>query len=371
MTARYLTILALLIGVVAVVAFSAGSCSSETSPPESLASHAQAITGPTTVSGYGECTLPGCTDIARACHDIVATGCGALFAPAFYRTTDGRIVRLDGGVCPARLPADAGVDGGGDGAAECRTGSGSRPICTPDGFDFDYLVTACANAVGQELSEELHELRERSAELLGSPDAGRVLSDRGLFEFYASHMATCTRRAANCAERIDCTRHTFIPPRPPTTNPLPPDWNTPPPAPPDWQKPWKPNAGTVRWGSTPWQSGKLDVIPAVDSPSCVRCAIERCPTFAYRCFGAQGDPVECAGGDCCDSLRMCVNACGGYGDDATEMQFFSCMQLCSQSRPTATQELADLQNCAASACSGCEAFDNEVTGPTLDGGVQP
>jgi hypothetical protein len=271
----------------------------------------------TAVSGYGACTQPACADVARACDDIMRTGCGT---PYLYK--------FDGGLV-------------------------SPTTCTSD---FDFGVAACTVAVWAELTDILDAFKENEEE-----DAGPPLQP--VRSVLAAELANCTRRARNCDERLNCTRGTFIPPPPIFDAGVlapPPDAAGPAPIP--------PFVGGV--GSTsvstgaPWQDAgvpAIDLIPGVDSPSCASCAIERCPTFAYRCFSAESGGADCPAGDCCHSLRQCILECGGYSAQATMPQFVACLSQCSVGRPHSAQELADLQRCGTDTCAGCETYDQKPT----------
>lgn len=234
----------------------------------------------TTVSGYGGCTHPACADIARACDDIIRTGCGT---PYLY-----------------------GADGG----------LISTEKCTPD---FDRGLASCTVSTWAELTDLIEAFGDREDDAGSSPVPVRSV--------VAAELARCTRRATNCEQRIACAKGTFIPPPMlfDAGAPLapPPDAAGPPPTPPFIAGPGAPS---VTHGA-PWQDGGFpatDLIPGVDSPSCASCAIQRCPTFAYRCFSADYNSVDCPSGDCCHSLRKCILQCGGYSPQATMTQFVAC-----------------------------------------------
>jgi hypothetical protein len=38
-----------------------------------------ASVGPRSVTGYGACAEPACVDLARACDDVIRSGCGTVF----------------------------------------------------------------------------------------------------------------------------------------------------------------------------------------------------------------------------------------------------------------------------------------------------
>lgn len=311
-------------GLALFVVLAAGRCTSRSTGQSHVAVTSAAVTnGPTgpvtvtSVSGYANCTEPACADVARACDDIIRSGCGAPF-----------LTLPDGGVFAAQS-------------------------CTSK---FAPAVAACTVAVWGELWD--------SAEDLVLPDAAPSgLPPRAVI---AAELAKCTRRASTCAQRIECTRGLFVPPHlsydagAPFAPPYNADAATPPPS---WTTPWRGDGPRSLWSGAPWQNGsgepRVELIAGVDSPSCARCTIQRCPTFAYRCFSAEGDATECPSGDCCQSLRKCVERCGGYSRQSSLAQFYSCMSQCETTRPHAAQELADLQNCAKVACEGCQAFDQQ------------
>lgn len=342
---------AVLLALVAALSAGLSSCSGTSDEaPASLGVLGSALhlSAPSTLEGYGGCTFPACAELARACTDIVALGCGEPFTQRRFRQEDGTYEEVQS-MCD---PSDtSGCDG--DQGAPHRE-------CAENGFLFDALVENCVIASSVTINEELAEVREESEERLGSPTF--PFSDTQLQSFYALQMANCVRRSTNCQQRIDCTRRTFISSSPVTTLPFPDDWKTPPSRPAFYEKEWQGDGERWPWANPPWDGEEVHSIPGVDSPSCVRCAMQRCPTFAFRCFGADGDTAECPEGDCCDSLRQCVRECGGYAEGATSARFVLCMDECAQDRPHAPQQLADLQHCAETTCKDCEKFDEAKLG---------
>lgn len=304
----------------ALVLATAG-CTARTTSSEQVgavvASALVAADAGTSVSGYGTCKDLACADVARGCDDIIRSGCGAAF-----------LVGANG-----TMPA--------------------VPRCSST---YDEAVAACTVAT----MGELEEVAEKAEAPAGTP----LIRPKDML---ALEFAKCTRRATTCAERIDCSRGIFIPghvsfdagtPNPP--------FNEDAGQLPAWSEPWKPsNKSKPLWTGAPWQHNgvpEIELMPGVDSLSCAECAVERCPTFAYRCFSAAGDATECPSGNCCHSLRKCVESCGGYKPNATKAMFYSCMSQCDRGRPKAAQELADLQNCARVACAGCQAYDHPGSG---------
>jgi hypothetical protein len=269
---------------------------------------------PRAVSGYGDCTAPGCADIARACDDLFRMGCGTMFL-------------------------------------------GGNPAPTPGSADFQKAVGVCAGASSVELLEasEIHEEE-------GEGDAGESASASARLGVLGTEAAACVRRASSCNEATLCLRGVTIPPQVyPTSDagsaPMP----SAPAPPPTWKQPYVGEGPDFATTALPWAddagTAPMELIPGVDSPSCARCTAARCPRFAYRCFAAADDPTECANGDCCHSMRQCVRACGGYARDASPATFYRCLARCEGTRPHAAQQLADLQQCAAVACTGCEKLD--------------
>ena len=120
-----------------------------------------------------------------------------------------------------------------------------------------------------------------------------------------------------------------------------------------WARPFKGGAPDPLRTPPPW-GGAVGMISGVDSPTCTACAIQRCPSFAYYCFGAVKNASDCPAGDCCQSLRQCIGSCGGYAPLVRASKFDQCLFQCEQSRPHAAQQLADLQHCGDVACAGCE-----------------
>jgi hypothetical protein len=208
------------------------------------------------------------------------------------------------------------------------------------------------------VAEELEELAERL-------DGGKEPSRADV----AAQMAQCIELAADCPARSRCLEGNFRPSWSLDGGLVPPGFEAGlPPPPPPWAPPWT-GPGTPGWTDVPWDSG-VRVITGVDSPACVKCAIERCPTMAYYCFGASGNATHCPGGDCCQEMRTCIETCGGYQPGASPAEFYECMDRCSMGRPHAPQQLANLQNCGDIACAGCQTRDTHSTnGP--DGGLRP
>lgn len=95
----------------------------------------------------------------------------------------------------------------------------------------------------------------------------------------------------------------------------------------------------------------------VDSPSCTSCAVDRCPDFAYQCFGAIGNEEDCPKGNCCQGFRQCILECGGYEPFVTMLRFDRCVHLCKEKHPAGVQQLVNLQHCGDVACKGCEELD--------------
>ncbi len=189
----------------------------------------------------------------------------------------------------------------------------------------------------------------------------------------ALEAARCTRRAKTCEQRFDCLRGKTIAPHIPGYDAGPPQDAGLPITEPSWKRPWTASGKDPLWAGPPWVdaggSSKVFLVPGVDSPSCARCAMERCPTFAYLCFSAEGDAQKCPNGDCCESMRRCVVRQGGYGPAADPLDFYRAMTVCQAGRPHAAQQLGNLQQCAEVACAGCQNFDKHVDiAGTADGG---
>ena len=131
-------------------------------------------------------------------------------------------------------------------------------------------------------------------------DAGQTANDARdrQIALVALETAKCTRRANTCNQRLDCLRGFFVPPRlgfdggPPLGPPSDAGSDAAPPEP-----PWAPGpTSPTLTGGFPWQDAGAEagvfLVNGADSPSCAICAMERCPTFAYRCFAAEGDFLE-------------------------------------------------------------------------------
>jgi hypothetical protein len=225
--------------------------------------------------------------------------------------------------------------------------SDGLPICVA-------MVEVQSRAVVEELEELIEQL-----------DAGDAPSRADI----SAKMAQCIELAADCPSRLRCLEGKFRPPWSLDGGLVPPGFDAGlPPPPPPWVPPWT-GPGSPGWTDVPWDSG-VRVITGVDSPACVKCAIERCPTMAYYCFGASGNATYCPGGDCCQDMRTCIEACGGYRPGASPAEFYECMERCSVGRPHAPQQLANLQNCGEVACAGCQTRDTRSTSGG-DGGVHP
>lgn len=299
-----------------------GGDESATSPPSK--NHGSQA-GPSQVSGYGNCTAPSCTDVARACDDLIRSGCAKTFA--------------------------------GDGPAKPEPGS----------KEFENLLLNCTLISHHQLSEARETVgEENEEEESAAPVTAPEVALRHAMAVGALEAARCTRRATTCQERLDCLRGKTIAARAPFPDAgAEPDGVSPIFEEPIWAKPWEGTGPDPLWAGPPWvdAGGKANVylVPGVDSPSCARCAIERCPGFAYLCFSAQGDSDKCSGDDCCEGLRRCVVRQGGYASSAAPVDYYKALALCEVGRPHAAQQLADLQGCAAVACEGCEAMDKNIT----------
>lgn len=282
---------------------------------------------PAAVAGYGSCTDPTCADVARACDDLIRSGCAAPFA---------------------------------DGVATATP--------KPDSSDFKQLLDNCTLVSFQELFEDQEGAGPNEATDAGTDEAGADQSEK-VAAAQALEEARCTRRATTCQQRLDCLRgQTVAPHFPGYDAAVPVDAGTDAAVVPEpsWKTPWKPTAThDPLWGGPPWadagKNANIYLVPGVDSPSCARCAIERCPAFAYQCFSAENDPQKCPNSDCCESLRKCVWRRGGYAPGVQAVDFYYDLAQCEVGRPHAAQGLANLQHCAQVACVGCQAFDKSVT----------
>lgn len=270
---------------------------------------------PPSVQGYGACTHPGCSDAARACDDYLRSGCGKVAWP--YQ--------------------------------------GDPPNGLTPNASFATAVSACAGwTVGQ-----LEEWLERPAD--GSPPKhdGKddPKSEDAKRRARVKLLTLCTRNASSCGEMGLCFSGRHVLHEPLTTSP-PPIPTTPPvvvPPPDPWTLPLTDPGPDPASSATPW--GTRPEMMAVDSPSCVACAVDRCPTIAYKCFGAADFPTHCPAGDCCHALRRCVRDCGAYEPGTGTAKFDACVFDCAAGREHAVQELADLQGCGDVACTGCETKD--------------
>jgi hypothetical protein len=214
-------------------------------------------------------------------------------------------------------------------------------------------MQSCLSQAFEAIGEGIEEASEKDPN--ETPEE-RLLEQRRSQELLGAEMAICTRRAKNCQERLNCTRGIFLPPAFPAGDPgLPPAPPLPPPPPPAWDGESARRSPIL---TGPWDGGRVSLMPGVDSPSCARCTIERCPDPAFACFGAAGNSAACPNGDCCEDLRRCIHDCGGYGEgDAGAVAFPACLFVCEKTRPHALQQLAALQSCAKNECAGCETFD--------------
>ena len=260
-------------------------------------------------SSYG-CTWPGCTDAARACDDYLRAGCGKTFG---Y--------------------------------------NGSSPgLGAPDQIYKDSLG-ACTAWIALSVKEKTG---EKASEL---QDEGKDISKIAEADLVAvATMARCMRQARSCEEMLYCLRGGMVFSGLDSYFPLPPpEPAAPPPEPPPfWKQPFR--GGADPWMDPPPWGGEIAMMP-VDSPSCTACAVQRCPDFAYLCFGALGKEEDCPGGNCCQGLRQCIHDCGGYEPFTTMLRFDLCMHRCKEKHPLGVQQLVDLQHCGDVACQGCEALD--------------
>lgn len=257
---------------------------------------------PTKLSGFLACDEGWCAEIARACDDLVRSGCGA------------DISKNDPGI------------GQGDST-------------------FRLLLDSCIGGALEEM--EADEEGERK-------DGGDEKEEEAKMTVRSLLLSQCTRSAISCTEMQSCFRGaTLFPPAAryvlETATPHP---FTPPKPPPTWTIPYANEGEDPTVTGTPW--GAPVVLEGLDVPACAKCAVNRCPTFAYYCYGAAADPADCPNGDCCQTLRRCVRDCGGFDKYVTIEQHDMCMDKCAASRPKGIQQLVDLQNCGNKACTGCE-----------------
>jgi hypothetical protein len=271
---------------------------------------------PPTVEGYGPCIHPGCSDAARACDDYLRSGCGK--AAWSY--------------------------------------DGDPPNGLVPNASFASAVSACAGwSMGQlgEWLERPADGRTSEGEEGGEDPAAEDAKRRARMRL----LTICTRNADSCGEMGLCFSGRHVLHEPPTTAsplfPTTPPVVAEPPAP--WTLPLADPGPDPASNDTPW--GTRPEMMVVDSPSCVACAIDRCPTIAYKCFGAADVPAHCPSGDCCHGLRRCVRDCGGYEPGTGTATFDACVAQCAAGRDHAVQELADLQGCGDVACKGCETKD--------------
>lgn len=291
-----------------------------------------ATPGPSALSGYGSCTEPGCADLARACDDVIRSGCGGVFYA-------------------------------------------EKAAPEPGSEAFLKAIQVCTSNTYGELQE--------ASEATGAIGGVRTeAEDDKHAAMLALEAARCTRRAQTCQARFDCLRGQMIGPRPVGPTDAGVRDSSPPPPKPEWTRPYRGDDQDPAIASLPWAedggTGRIELISGVDSYSCARCAVSRCPAFAYRCFAAGDDAVDCPGGDCCHSMRRCIRNCGGYDQSAGPSEFYACLAKCEAGRPHAAQQLADLQGCAKVGCAGCEAWDSKqplatdagIAGPSdaADGG---
>lgn len=256
------------------------------------------------VSSYG-CTWPGCADISRACDDYLRAGCGKTFSF-----------------------------------------QDSLPGLSPPSTKFNDARAACTRWGSFALKERLGE--EEGDKDKEEGEAGELVA--------AAQIARCTRRATSCSDMLFCLRGGVISPNYSAYVPLPPAVPPPPPPvpPPFWEQPFE-GGNDPFLDKTPW--GAPPAMMPVDSPTCTSCAVQRCPDFAYLCFGALGNEQDCPGGDCCQGLRVCLAECGAYEPLVTMSHFDRCLHRCKQGRPKSVQQLTNLQHCGDVACKGCEQMD--------------
>jgi hypothetical protein len=273
---------------------------------------------PTSVQGYAACKHPGCSDAARACDDYIRSGCSA-----------------------GSWPYDGQPPNG--------------PTANPS---FQKAVAACAEwSVGQ-LGEWLERPADGSIpepEKEEGPDA-----EDAKRRWRLRLLSTCTRNAASCGEMGLCFSGRHVLAKRPTTAPPPFPAVAPvlPPPPLPWTLPLADPGPDPLSSATAW-GAPAELMP-VDSPSCVACASDRCPTIAYKCFGAADVAADCPGGDCCHAFRRCVRDCGAYAPGTGTSKFDDCVYECAVGRDHAVQELADLQQCGDVPCNGCETRDAPV-----------
>jgi hypothetical protein len=208
-----------------------------------------------------------------------------------------------------------------------------------------------------------------------APDAGvdeaeGVVPDLGDRIAMVTQIADCLTEAESCEDQARCGRGEGVAPWLKVDGgTIPPNFDFGQALPKPWEKPWDGTGTNHVWKGPPW-GGEVALIAGVDSVACAQCAIQRCPTMAYFCFGAADSTVDCPGGDCCQSLRACTEECGGYRPQATPAEFQSCVNGCAVSRPHALQQLWNLQDCGEIACAGCETHDRQSVS-TEDGGIDP
>lgn len=269
---------------------------------------------PAAVTGIRGCKGLECGDIGRACDDFIRSGC----AEKQFASSD-----------PGTGPGDA---------------------------VFREAVASCASVVIMEFLEE----EASEGESATTPERRRERVAE------AAMLAGCTRAARSCAVMAECFRGVqAIPPAFDQLEELvkkaPKTPYVAPAAPPFWKTPYQGEGADPLVTATPW--GKPIVLEGLDVPACARCAVNRCPTFAYYCYGAATDPSDCPGGDCCQALRRCVRDCGGYDAYVSLEEHDACFDSCASGRPNGVQQLADLQQCGDEACTGCQNV-------TSTGGVQ-
>jgi len=228
-------------------------------------------------------------------------------------------------------------------------------------------MVRCLSAATGTIIDSLMERFEEELEEKDLPEQEEEEAMERAPYFFAREIATCTRRAHSCTARFDCSRGTMTPPGFPVDNVgshgpgiLPPE--------PEAPKPWANEGSEAPVPVSPWSGGKIRGMAAVDSPACVRCAVQRCPTVARQCYDSQTEAL-CPGGDCCQSLRTCIQACGGYKPGAPFEEFSACLYTCGTTRPTAVTQLLTLGQCVRNECAGCGDFDRRqaITSPVPSG----
>jgi hypothetical protein len=298
---------------------------------------------PMIVNGYGGCREPICADLARACDDIVRSGCGATYVRQAHEqlTQPGNPLGVD--------PENLGI---GDSAWWCDPATST---CSETSIVFEAAVHTCIGVAYESVRETVHENRHKAT---GDFEAWRARVT-GIMAF---EVAACTRRAANCEERFSCSRAEIVPPRIPDIDlGNPPAEPLPPPVQPE--RPWQNETASIGRKVAKWDEGGAAINPMTDSASCSLCAIERCRDKAFWCFGAEDQAGACDDGNCCQNFRRCMESCGGdYAVTGSIEDQLACAALCEQGRPDALRQLDELETCVRQRCSGCQALDNPVQG---------